>query len=79
MSNLIQRARAALAKPVDYQEVRLKPSPVWSQAVVWAIIGTASFGFLLLLQQRLMKLLRLPESCRLLVHHGNYEPSTRCC
>ena len=47
MSNLIQRARAALAaKPVDYQEVRLKPSPVWSQAVVWAIIGTASFGFL---------------------------------
>ena len=47
MSNLIQRARAALtAKPVDYQEVRLKPTPVWSQAVVWTIIGTASFGFL---------------------------------
>jgi len=47
VSNLIQRARAALsAKPVDYQEVRLKPTPVWSQAVVWTIIGTASFGFL---------------------------------
>ncbi len=54
MSNLIQRARAALAaKPVDYQEVRLKPSPVWSQAVVWAIIGTASFGFLFALTAKI--------------------------
>jgi hemolysin D len=46
MSNLIRRSRAALtAKPVDYQEVRLKPAPIWSQAVVWTIIGTASLGF----------------------------------
>lgn len=46
MSDLIRRAQSALkAKPLDYQEVRLKPSPVWSQAVVWTIIGTASLGF----------------------------------
>ena len=47
MTNLIKRSQAALlAKPVDYQEVRLKPPPVWSQAVVWTIIGTASLGFI---------------------------------
>ena len=46
MTGLIRRAQSALkAKPLDYQEVRLKPAPVWSQAVVWTIIGTASFGF----------------------------------
>ena len=46
MSNLIQRTQAALTfKPCDYKEVRLKPAPVWSQAVVWTIIGTASLGF----------------------------------
>jgi len=46
MTNLIKRSQAALtARPLDYQEVRLKPAPVWSQAVVWTIIGTASLGF----------------------------------
>jgi len=71
MSNLIQRARAALtAKPVDYQEVRLKPTPVWSQAVVWTIIGTASFGFCLPLQPRSTKLSLLLGFFRLLVHPG---------
>lgn len=46
MSDLIRRAQSALkAKPLNYQEVRLKPAPVWSQAVVWTIIGTASLGF----------------------------------
>ena len=46
MTGLIRRAQSALkAKPLNYQEVRLKPAPVWSQAVTWTIIGTASFGF----------------------------------
>lgn len=46
MSNLIRRNQAALmARPIDYQEVRLKPAPLWSQAVVWTIIGTSSLGF----------------------------------
>jgi len=47
MSNLIRRLQDSLSsKPVDYQEVRLKPTPVWSKAVVWTIIGSASFGFI---------------------------------
>lgn len=46
MNNLIKRTKAALSsRQVDYQEVRLKPAPLWSQALVWAIIGTASVGF----------------------------------
>ena len=46
MSNLVRRTKAALtSRPIDYQEVRLKPAPMWSQAVVWTIIGTASLGF----------------------------------
>jgi HlyD family secretion protein len=27
------------------QEVRLRPAPVWSKALAWTIIGSASFGF----------------------------------
>ena len=47
MSELIRRAQSAIkAKTLDYQEVRLKPAPFWSKAVVWTIIGTASFGFI---------------------------------
>ena len=38
LSNLV-------ARPLDPQEVRLKPAPVWSKALAWTIIGTASFGF----------------------------------
>jgi len=34
-----------VARPLDPQEVRLKPAPVWSKALAWTIIGTASFGF----------------------------------
>ena len=46
MSNLMRRNKTALmAKPIDYQEVRLKPAPIWSQAVIWTIIGTSSLGF----------------------------------
>lgn len=34
-----------VVRPLDTQEVRLKPAPVWSRALAWTIIGTASFGF----------------------------------
>ena len=34
-----------VTRPLDPQEVRLKPAPVWSKALVWTIIGSASFGF----------------------------------
>lgn len=40
-----RRQVAYSARPIDYQEVRLKPPPVWSKAVVWTIIGAASLGF----------------------------------
>lgn len=46
MTDLLRRSpAAALAKPVDYQEVRLKPAPAWSHAVIWTIIGVSSLGF----------------------------------
>lgn len=48
MSQLVRRSIQTLAaRPLDPQEVRLRPAPVWSQALVWAIIGTATaaFGF----------------------------------
>lgn len=35
-----------VSRPLDPQEVRLKPAPVWSKALVWTIIGTASFAFI---------------------------------
>jgi len=43
MSQLVRRSIETLAaRPLDPQEVRLRPAPVWSQALVWAIIGTAT-------------------------------------
>lgn len=53
--NLPQKADkkfSALAKPsnlavrpLNPQEVRLRPAPVWSRALAWTIIGSASFAF----------------------------------
>ena len=34
-----------IVRPLNPQEVRLRPAPVWSKALAWTIIGTASFGF----------------------------------
>lgn len=46
MTKLVRRSIETLAnRPLDPQEVRLRPAPVWSQAVVWTIIGTAVAGF----------------------------------
>ena len=33
-------------RPLNPQEVQLRPAPVWSRALAWTIIGTASFGFI---------------------------------
>jgi len=39
-------ASSALAlRGVNPQEVRLKPTPIWSQALIWTIIGTACLAF----------------------------------
>ena len=46
MSKLIRRSRETLtARPLDHQEVRLKPAPIWSQMMVWSITATAVPGF----------------------------------
>ena len=46
MSKLIRRPLSTLtARPLDHQEVRLRPAPIWSQMMVWSIIGTAVAGF----------------------------------
>ena len=34
-----------IVRPLNPQEVRLRPAPIWSKALAWTIIGTASFGF----------------------------------
>ena len=36
---------ALVVRPLDPQEVRLRPAPVWSKALAWTIIGSASFAF----------------------------------
>ena len=45
-SNLVKSNLSALVvRPMDPQEVRLRPAPVWSRALAWTIIGSASFAF----------------------------------
>jgi len=38
-------ASALTLRAVSPQEVRLRPAPIWSQALIWTIIGTASLAF----------------------------------
>ena len=33
-------------RPLNPQEVQLRPAPLWSKALAWTIISTASFGFI---------------------------------
>ena len=46
-SKLLKRSNLSslIVRPLNPQEVRLRPAPVWSKALAWTIIGTASFGF----------------------------------
>jgi HlyD family secretion protein len=60
MSNLVRR------DPSDLQDIRLRPSPRWSRAVVWALVGTASFAFLFALFAKIDEVV---------VAQGDLEPS----
>ena len=60
MSNLVRR------DPSDLQEIRLRPSPRWSKAVIWALIGTASFAFVFAL---------LAKIDEVVVAQGDLEPA----
>ena len=42
----LKKVQSSLAlRAVSPQEVRLRPAPIWSQALIWTIIGTASLAF----------------------------------
>jgi len=36
---------ALTVRSLNPQEVQLRPAPLWSKALAWTIISTASFGF----------------------------------
>ena len=40
-----KRQSGLVLRPLNPQEVQLRPAPVWSKALAWTIIATASFGF----------------------------------
>ena len=40
-----KKQSSLVLKPLNPQEVQLRPAPVWSKALAWTIIATASFGF----------------------------------
>lgn len=44
-SNQTPKQSSLAIRPLDPQEVQLRPAPAWSRALAWTIIATASFGF----------------------------------
>mgnify|MGYP001237165743 FL=1 len=44
-SSSLAKKSILVPRPLNPQEVRLRPAPVWSRALAWTIIGSASFAF----------------------------------
>ena len=44
-SSALAKPSSLAVRPLNPQEVRLRPAPVWSRALAWTIIGSASFAF----------------------------------
>ena len=44
--NQNKKNSSIVVSSLNPQEVQLRPSPVWSRALAWTIISTASFGFI---------------------------------
>ena len=44
-SSSLAKPSSFAVRPLNPQEVRLRPAPVWSRALAWTIIGSASFAF----------------------------------
>ena len=44
-SSSLAKPSSLAVRPLNPQEVRLRPAPVWSRALAWTIIGSASFAF----------------------------------
>ena len=57
---------------ISPQEVQLRPAPVWSRALAWTIISTASFGFIFAIFAKIGILSQL-----LLMRRKNWHYGTR--
>ena len=40
-----KKSSSLVLRPLNPQDVQLRPAPIWSKALAWTIIATASFGF----------------------------------
>ena len=40
-----KKSSSLVLRPLNPQDVQLRPAPIWSRALAWTIIATASFGF----------------------------------
>ena len=40
-----KKSSSLVLRPLNSQDVQLRPAPIWSKALAWTIIATASFGF----------------------------------
>ena len=45
-SNSPKTNSSLAVRPLNPQEVQLRPAPLWSKALAWTIISTASLGFI---------------------------------
>jgi hemolysin D len=45
-SNSPKTNSSLTVRPLNHQEVQLRPAPLWSKALAWTIISTASLGFI---------------------------------
>ncbi|QNI50821.1 hlyD secretion family protein [Synechococcus sp. RS9915] len=45
-SNSSKTNSSLAVRPLNHQEVQLRPAPLWSKALAWTIISTASLGFI---------------------------------
>ena len=41
-----KKTSSLVLRPINPQDVQLRPAPIWSKALAWTIIATASFGFI---------------------------------
>ena len=41
-----KKSSSLILRPLNPQDVQLRPAPIWSKALAWTIIATASFGFI---------------------------------
>ena len=54
-SSALAKPSSLAVRPLNPQEVRLRPAPVWSRALAWTIIGSASLPLSLLVLPRLTR------------------------